>query len=145
MSQQNVEIVRRGFEAWNAGDMDALRELYDPGIIWRPPEGWPEPGPYVGREAVMRQLEQMRETWDADALELTSDFIHAADRVAVRLIWHGAGHGPEANIVLTGVYTVRKRRIFGIEFFWDHAEAPEVAWDVDRDDASPASRAGGGA
>ena len=48
MSQENVEIVRRGFEAWNAGDMDALRELYDPGIIWRRPEGWPEPGPYVG-------------------------------------------------------------------------------------------------
>ena len=34
MSEENVEIVRRGFEVWNAGDMDALRELYDPGIIW---------------------------------------------------------------------------------------------------------------
>jgi ketosteroid isomerase-like protein len=49
-----VEIVRRGFEVWNTGDMDALRELYDPGIVWRPAECWPEPGPYVGREAVMR-------------------------------------------------------------------------------------------
>ena len=27
---------------------------------------------------------------------------------------------------LTGVYTVRKGRILGIEFFWDHAEAPEA-------------------
>jgi uncharacterized protein len=126
MSQENVEIVRRGFEAWNTGDMDALRELYDPGIIWRPPEGWPEPGPYVGRDAVMRQLEQMRETWDADTLDLTSDFIPAADRVAVRLIWRGAGHGPELNLELTGVYTVRKGRVFNIEFFWDHAEALET-------------------
>jgi len=57
-----VEIVRAGLEAWNAGDMDALRETYDPGTIFRTPEGWPEPGPYVGREAVMRQLEQLRET-----------------------------------------------------------------------------------
>jgi ketosteroid isomerase-like protein len=126
MSQQNVEIVRAAFEAWNAGDMDALRESYDPDIIWRPPEGWPEPGPYAGREAVMRQLEQMRETWDADALELTSDFIHAADRVAVRLIWRGAGYGPALNMELTGVYTVRRGKIFGIEFFWDHAEALET-------------------
>jgi ketosteroid isomerase-like protein len=30
MSQQNVEIVRRGFAAWNATDMDALREYFDP-------------------------------------------------------------------------------------------------------------------
>ena len=74
----------------------------------------------------MRQLEQLRETWDADALELISDFIHAADRVAVRLIWRGVGHGPESNMEMTGVYTVRKGRIFGIELFWDHAEALET-------------------
>jgi uncharacterized protein len=123
MSQENVEIVRRGFEAWNAGDMDAWRELLDPGVIWRGPEGWPEPGPYAGREAVMRQGEQLRETWDADSFQLISDFIDVGDRVAVRFIWQGAGHGPESNIELTGAYTVRKGRIVALEFFWDHAEA----------------------
>jgi len=30
MSQENVEIVRRAYEASNARSMDALRELYDP-------------------------------------------------------------------------------------------------------------------
>jgi hypothetical protein len=44
----------------------------------------------------------------------------------VRFIWRGAGYGPEANIEATGVYTVRKGKIFGIEFFWDHAEALET-------------------
>ena len=127
MSEENVEIVRRGFEVWNTGDMDALRELYDPGILWRPAEGWPEPGPYVGREAVMRQLEQLRETWDTDSFELISDLIDVGDRVAVRFIWRGVGRGPESNIEGTGVYAVRKGRIFSIEFFWDHAEALEAA------------------
>jgi ketosteroid isomerase-like protein len=126
MSQENVEAVRATFEAWNAGDMDSLRELYDPDVIMRPPEGFPEPGPYVGREAFMRQFEQMRETWDADALELISDFIDAADRVAVRFIWRGAGRGPEFNMEITGVYTVRKGRILVAEYFLDHAEALEA-------------------
>jgi ketosteroid isomerase-like protein len=126
MSQENVEIVRRAHEVWNAGDMDALRELYDPRIIWRGPEGWPEPGPYAGREAVMAQVEQMRETWDTDSFELISELIDVGDRVAVRFIWQGAGHGPEANIEGTGLYTVRKGRICAIEFFWDHAEALEA-------------------
>jgi ketosteroid isomerase-like protein len=126
VSQENVEIVRRGFEVWNAGDMEALRDPYDPGIIWRGAEGWPEPGPYAGREAVMRQMEQLRETWDADSFELLSDFIDIGDRVAVRFIWHGAGHGPESNIELTGIYTVRKGRCVAIEFFWDHAEALDI-------------------
>jgi uncharacterized protein len=127
MSQENVEIVRRGFDAWNTGDMDALRELYDPGIIWQAPEGWPEPGPYVGREEVMRQLEQMRETWDADAVEPISDFIDAADRVVVRQVWHGVGSGPESHLETTNVFTLRKGRIFHQEFFWNHAEALEAA------------------
>jgi uncharacterized protein len=126
MSEENVEFVRRGFEVWNTGDMDAVRELYDPSIIWRPPEGWPEPGPYVGREAVMRQLEQMRETWDTDRFELISDLIDVGDRVAVRFNWRGIGQGPESNIEATGVYTVRKGRVSYIEFFWDHAEALET-------------------
>jgi ketosteroid isomerase-like protein len=126
MSQENVEVVRATFEAWNAGDMDAIREQYDPDIIARPPEGVPEPGPYVGREAVIRFWEQQRETWDADALELIGDFIHAADRVAVRFIWHGAGHGPEMNFEMTGVYTVRNGKIRTAEFFRDHAEALEA-------------------
>ena len=30
MSQENVEMVRAAFEAWNAGDMDAFSEMYDP-------------------------------------------------------------------------------------------------------------------
>ena len=127
MSLENVEVVRAAFEAYNAGDMDGLRELYDPDVIVRrPPEGWPEPGPAVGREAVMRQFEQMREIWNADTLEPTSDFIDAGDRVVVRFIWRTVGHGPPPNMEFTSVYTVHKGKVLVMEFFWDHAEALEA-------------------
>ena len=126
MSQENVEVVRAGFDAWNAGDMDALRELYDADAMLRMVEGWPEPGPYVGREAIIRQYEQQRETFDADALEPIGDFIHAADRVVVRFVWHGAGRGPETDLEMTQIITVRKGKIVYQEFFWDHAEALEA-------------------
>ena len=58
MSQENVEIAKAAYEAWNAGDMDAFRELCDPDVIWRVAEGWPEPGPYSGREAIMRCISE---------------------------------------------------------------------------------------
>ena len=41
MSRENVEIAQAAFAAWNVGDMDALRELYDPDAIARPLENWP--------------------------------------------------------------------------------------------------------
>jgi ketosteroid isomerase-like protein len=126
MSQENVEIVKAAYEAWNAGDMDAWADFFAPAVISRPPEGWPEPGPFVGRGAFTRWCEQLRETWDADALEPIGDFIDIGDRVAVRQIWRGAGSGPEANLEMTWVGTVRKGKIVFVEFFWDHAEALEA-------------------
>jgi hypothetical protein len=90
------------------------------------PEGWPEPGPYVGREAVMKQWEQQRETFHADYLNLISHTPDVGDRVAVRFTWSGVGSGPESSMEFTGVNTVRKGQIFAQEFFWDHAEALET-------------------
>jgi ketosteroid isomerase-like protein len=126
MSQENVEIVRASFQAWNAGDMDAFREVYDPHVILRPVEEWPEPGPFVGREEAMRWLEQLRETWDADAVEPVGDFVVAADHVLVRFIWRGLGQGPESNMEFTGIFTVRKGMVVYVEFFRDDADALET-------------------
>jgi ketosteroid isomerase-like protein len=42
MSEGNVEVVQASFEAWNAGDMDALRETHDPNVIARALEGCQE-------------------------------------------------------------------------------------------------------
>ena len=127
MSGETAAVVRAGFGAWNAGDMDALRETFDPGVTWRPPEGWPEPGPFVGREAVMRWFDQLREAYDDYVTELIGDLIEATDRVVVSQVWHGAGRGPEADIESTGVFTVRNGRVIDVEQFWDRAEALEAA------------------
>jgi ketosteroid isomerase-like protein len=123
VSQENVEVVMAAFDAWNAGDMDRLRDMYDPNVVGQAIPDWPEPGPNVGREAVMRQWEQMRATFDADEVELISDFIDSGDQVAVRLIWRGAGQGPELNMEATSVLTVRNGRIVRLEYFWDHSKA----------------------
>ena len=124
MSQENIQFMRAAYEAWNSGDMDAFGELYDPDAIMRPVEGWPEPGPFVGREAIMREWEHIREAWNADVVEPISDFIDAGDRVAVRHTWRvTAGDGPEVNMEVTNVLMVRRGKVVYQEFFWDHAEA----------------------
>src|SRR4051812_19324459 len=126
MSQENVETVRAVLAAWNGGDMDALREVYDPDAIMRMDGNWPEPGPYFSRDAVMREFEQVREAWDADAIEVIGDFIDAGDRVVVRVVWRVVGRGPDSNLEFTIVYTIRKGRILYQEHFIGHAEALEA-------------------
>jgi ketosteroid isomerase-like protein len=108
--------------------MTAFDQMYDPDAILRPPERWPEPGPFVGREAIMRQWENVREAWNADVVEPISDFIDAGDRVVVRHTWRvTAGHGPEVTLEVTNVLILCGGRIFYQEFFRDHAEALEAA------------------
>jgi ketosteroid isomerase-like protein len=126
MSQENVEVIRRGVAAWNAGDMAAVRETYDPHVVMFHLEGWPEPGPSVGRDAVMRQWQGQREGWNLDQIELVGDCVDVGDRVIARYRWLGAGHGPDMRMEFTAVYTIRHGKILVNEWFWNHAEALEA-------------------
>ena len=53
MSQENIEILRGVFEAWDRGDFDAMRKFFDPEVEFNP--GLLPPGEethYIGREGV---------------------------------------------------------------------------------------------
>jgi ketosteroid isomerase-like protein len=60
MSQQNVEAVRRAFEAWNADDLDACLAELDPEVEWHPSI---EPA-LEGGETTYRGLDGARKAWD---------------------------------------------------------------------------------
>jgi ketosteroid isomerase-like protein len=123
VSQENVDIVRAGMDAWVERDHEALVEAYAEDVVTWPPEGWPEAGPFVGRDLVVDQWERMRGVWDDGEVEMHADYIDAADRVAVRMIWRERDTDPPAESEATGVFMIRDGKIRVAEFFWDHSEA----------------------
>lgn len=126
MSQENVELARAMFAAWNEHRVDdALRDLHDPNVaILRFVEGWPEPGPLVGREAVMAFYEEMGAGgYTADPI---SDFIEVGGAVVVRFVWHTTSQGQDVAMEVTSIYTMRRGKVSAIEFFRDHADALEA-------------------
>ena len=99
----------------------------DPGVVWHHLEGWPEPGPSVGRDAVLREVEKLREAWqEGDSLKLVGDFVDAGDRVLVSAVWRGSGSGPDAAMEFTYLFTLREGRIITIQMHWNHDEAFEA-------------------
>ena len=60
MSEENVETVRRGVEAWNADDFDAYLAFLDPEVEWHPSI---EPA-LEGGETTYRGLDGARKVWD---------------------------------------------------------------------------------
>jgi ketosteroid isomerase-like protein len=128
MSQENVEVLLRGLNAYNAGDLAAMREMYDPAAVMHHLEGWPEAGPSVGRDAVVRSLEDLRETWTSrDSLELIGEPIDVGNRVLVRAVWHVSGVIPDQTMGFSVIFTFRNGKVIAQEYFWNHDEALEAA------------------
>jgi uncharacterized protein len=50
--EQNAEIVRRGYAAFNSGDMKTLTEIFDENASWHTPGRGSLAGDYNGRDAV---------------------------------------------------------------------------------------------
>ncbi len=53
---ENAELVRRGYAAFNAGDMDTLTELFHENASWHTPGSSPIAGDRQGRDDVFAQF-----------------------------------------------------------------------------------------
>jgi ketosteroid isomerase-like protein len=59
-----VDVMRRGFAAWNAGDIDGALALMHPDIEWRTSGVFPDVDDvYFGREGVRRFWSDFRGPW----------------------------------------------------------------------------------
>jgi hypothetical protein len=57
--EENVDVIRRGFESINRVGPDGAREFMDADIVLEMPEGLIDAGSYHGREALMRGLARL--------------------------------------------------------------------------------------
>jgi ketosteroid isomerase-like protein len=126
MSEENVEIVRKSYENWKRGDLDATLEHLDDDVVTRGPEGWPERVQH-GKDAVRSFLEGYAETVGHDTV--IEELRDAGDRVVVRTRAHLSGDqsGIEGDLQVSHVMTFRNGKIVLMEYFWDHQEALEAA------------------
>jgi len=82
MSQQNVEIVRRGYDAVARGDFEALFEILDPGIEMRDAANSPDVEVYRGHQGVFDFLAKQASVFD-DFHLLPERFVAVEDEVVV--------------------------------------------------------------
>ena len=124
MSEENVEIVRRGFEAYARGDLSAAVSSHDPAVVFNPAE---EP-PIHGREAVRAYIERWEEPWEDYEAEV-EELIDAGDCVVVTLHVRarGRGSGAEVDARSYQVHTLREGRLVRMDEFLEREEALRAA------------------
>src|SRR5436189_5655143 len=106
MSRENVEIVRRWIDAWNADEPDF--SIAHPALGYHPRADEPDPSPHIGREAfeglALGFLEAFRNP-EFDVEEL----IDAGDLVIASTVMHGRGSASGADVTDVYVFVYKLR------------------------------------
>ncbi len=90
MSQENVEVVRRFYEAQLRGETERVIEMADPAIRVDMSERVFNPTVYEGHEGSRRFYAEIDEIWDDFRVE-PLEFIDAGDKVVVSHVVRGRG------------------------------------------------------
>jgi ketosteroid isomerase-like protein len=133
MSRENVEVVRRAFEAFNRGGPEALISggFWSPEIVWdTTPSGIPGLGVYRGYDEVRSAFEDdwftafPFEEWELAVEEL----IDHGDQVIVlsRQRGRGASSGVAVELEQAHVFTLRGGKIVRFDSYLDRRKALEA-------------------
>jgi uncharacterized protein len=129
MSEENVEIVRPAYTAFNDGDLDAALAAMDPDIEWNASDVFfDQPRTYRRRRAwqdgFLRDLMQIFETYRGEPERL----LDAGDQV-VAVVWvggQGRRSGAEAMARVAHVFAFRDDKVVTFTELRDVDEALEA-------------------
>jgi ketosteroid isomerase-like protein len=122
VSESNLELARRGYEAVLRGDLETIREILDPDVTWHASDSGAEYGCHNRQQAVAF----MRENWlgpggpPGEVVEL----IDAGDNVVVIIRRTGEDGEPELVANLT---KFRDGKVIEMVHFPDAADARAAA------------------
>ncbi len=125
-AEQNADVIRRGYAAFNASDIQALTEIFDENASWHTPGKSPIAGDNVGREATFTQFGRYVGETDG-TFKATLKTVVANDDGSVVGIHHNSGTrgGKQLDVDCCIVFQVKDGRVVeGREHFYDLG-----AWD----------------
>lgn len=130
MSSQNVELVRRGFEALSEGGVEALLPFIHPEFeVTTPANLASEPDTYRGHDGIRRYFDSFYDAMDEIRFE-PGEFREVGDRVVIApttLIARGRTTGIQAQQEVVLAWSLRDGLAIRVEVFATLDEAMEAA------------------
>jgi ketosteroid isomerase-like protein len=121
-----LALVRRGYELWNAGDVEAVSRMWSDDFEWHNDPAWPGQQVYYGRDTVVRFL--MDEVVSViDLGEIEVDRIEViGDELVICMVARTRGQESELDIGKVPIFhvaKVREREIIRVRAFLDEGQA----------------------
>lgn len=130
MSAENVETVRRLFEAFERGDFDAALALVDAKVEWDEPPDMPDTGgTYHGHTGMVAGFRRFLGAWEELRVEPEEVIDAPPDRVVVTTHWVGRSRraGIEVDQRVAQVYELRDGKVLRLRQFREREDALRAA------------------
>ena len=129
MSQENVEVIRTAYEAFDRGDLEAVSRLHARTIEWQTSVEDPDAATHRGRVAVRRYIEGYMETFPRLRADLEECVEAGGDRVlaTVRYTGRARASGMDMDWRQWLVYTIKDGMIVRAAEYFDRDQALEAA------------------
>jgi ketosteroid isomerase-like protein len=120
-----LESIRR----FSPGGLDEWAKLWHPDVRLTFPEEWPEPGPFIGLDAVRRQFERLLDSFSGFDIESAEIVAASGDWVVARfhIPLRGTTSGLASELNGAIAYRVDEGLLIECAARWDVAEALEAA------------------
>jgi ketosteroid isomerase-like protein len=126
MTQENVEIARAAFEAWNAGELQDVPSYFHPQLVYHPRADEPDPSSHVGRDAYEELIDGFVESFSEVTFEVL-ELIDAGDHVIASTVLHAVLRGQERGAGVSDTYVfVYKLRDGLIVEGWEYKTKEEA-------------------
>ena len=128
MSQENLEFVRRGHEAFTEAGEDAIFEYLDPDIDLTPVAELLDAETYHGHEGVRQWFETMRDAFGEFGWE-GLEFVDLGEHVlvATRFFAAGRGSGVPVEATIYNLWTVRRGKAVRVYGYLGRSQALDAA------------------
>ena len=120
-----VELIREGFEAWEAGDAEKTMAMYDPAVVVYAPPEIGNSGTFHGVEGFLRWSQSWFEAWESFDQDLLSVEPIGERHAISQVMQHGVGKGSGVKVdrPATWVYEMRDEKLIYMALFFDHDAA----------------------
>jgi ketosteroid isomerase-like protein len=129
MSQQDVETLSRGYEAFGSGDTEAVLALLHPDVTVEVHTDRPDIGAevYHGREGFLANFAELQDVFD-DLVVDPQDIEDRGNRImaTTRITGKGKGSGVAIEAKIFHVWTLRDGMASRLEIFSNEEQAREA-------------------
>ena len=107
MSNADIEVLHKLYDAWNAGDFEAGQPHLHPDIVWRPSGQFPGfEAVYRGPEGVWQFWQTMMEAWEQMRVEVDR-IVEESGKIVVGLHFDAIGKESGARVELAVAHVWR--------------------------------------